>query len=370
MSVCVRWQIHADDRYAGDTRFVALFHYLLTGDDRLARQAITLFAASVTPIGLLQSRVPSHVQQLIAGFSLYWTLMVSDHHLFFGDTGFTRSFIPIVDGILDYFDRHIDGYGLVSGIEDDVWQYVDWTTSWSPAPGQWDKGVPNSGRKSNRHTFFSLLYAYVLVEASDLLMVVGRIGQVEEYRTRAANINQAVREHCFDGSLFTDSTEDIADPNAYSWHCQVFAVLSGAATDPKMLLLNAQKKQGIAVCSYAMKFYEFRALSVAGLYDDRFPAMFDPWRKMLANNLSTWAEDDVRQRSDCHAWSAAPIYENFVELAGVYPSKPGSEAITFRPRVNLSGSVKRRVCWERHGGNCPMGDFAPRWSSADPVEGE
>src|SRR4051794_9693883 len=58
-------------RYSCDSRSVGLFHYLLSGDDRLMRQAIDNFAASATPEGLTQSRFPSHVRQIIASFSLY-----------------------------------------------------------------------------------------------------------------------------------------------------------------------------------------------------------------------------------------------------------------------------------------------------------
>lgn len=113
-------------RYSGDSRSVGLFHYLLSGDDRLMRQTITNFAASVTPEGLTQSRFPSHVNQLIAAFPLYWILMVCDHHLFFGDARFSRSFLPRIDGVLEFFQTYVDNRGLVSGLPEDVWQFVDW----------------------------------------------------------------------------------------------------------------------------------------------------------------------------------------------------------------------------------------------------
>jgi hypothetical protein len=85
------------------------------------RQAITNVAASVTPEGLTQSRFSSQIPQVMAGFSLYWILQVCDHHLFFGDKKFSRSFVPRIDGELAYFDSHVDSRGLVSGISEDVW---------------------------------------------------------------------------------------------------------------------------------------------------------------------------------------------------------------------------------------------------------
>ncbi|KIX08670.1 uncharacterized protein Z518_03327 [Rhinocladiella mackenziei CBS 650.93] len=338
-------------QYSGDSRQVGLFHYLLSGDDRLMRQTITNLAASVTFEGLTQSRFPSHVNQIIAGFSLYWILQVCDHHLFFGDTSYARSFLPRIDGVLDFFDSHVDSLGLVSGLPEDVWQYVDWVTTWGATDEHPDKGVPISGRKSNRHTYFSLLYAYVLKEAAQLVREVGRPGYAGEYESRAASLLEAIRKHCFDGRFFTDSTADIVDDGAYSQHCQVFAVLSGAAPleDSARLLKESFADPSFSKCSYMMKFYALRAFAIAGdeVYESFWVHVWDPWRKMLANNLSTWEEDDVRQRSDCHAWGSVPVYEYCTELAGIRPIAPGSAKVFFKPRLRLSEAVEAKVALGR-----------------------
>ncbi|KAE9379664.1 glycoside hydrolase family 78 protein [Stipitochalara longipes BDJ] len=334
-------------QYSGDSRSVGLFHYLLSGDDLLMRQAITNFASSVTPEGLTQSRFPSHVPQIIAGFPLYWILQVCDHHLFFGDTPYARSFLPRIDGVLDFFESHIDDLGLVSGMPEDVWQYVDWVTTWGATDEHPDKGVPTSGRKSNRHTYFSMLYVIVLKQAAKLVRDVGRPGHASEYEARAEGIVQAIQTHCFDGKFFTDSTADIADPLAYSQHCQVFGVLCGAAapSDRARLLTESFTECQFSKCSYVMKFYALRAFSLAGddVYEAFWAHVWDPWRAMLANNLSTWEEDDVRQRSDCHAWGSVPVYEYCTELAGIRPTAPGSSRVLFKPRVRLSNAVEAKV---------------------------
>ncbi|KAJ4184941.1 hypothetical protein NW755_008855 [Fusarium falciforme] len=315
-------------QYSGDSRSVGLFHYLLSGDDRLMRQAITNFAASITSEGLTQSRFPSHVPQIIAGFSLYWVLQVCDHHLFFGDTAYSRSFLPRIDGVFEFFDSHIDDLGLVSGLPEDVWQYVDWVTAWGATDEHPDKGVPTSGRKSNRHTYFSMLYAYVLKQAAQLVRHVGRPGYADEYESRAATVIEAIQTYCFDGRFFTDSTAEIAGEDAYSQHCQVFAILSGAAKpeDRSRLLTEAFSDPRFSKCSYVMQFYALRAFALAGddTYETYWGRVWEPWKKMLANNLSTWEEDDVRQRSDCHAWGSVPVYEFCTELAGIQPRLPGS----------------------------------------------
>lgn len=334
-------------RYSGDSRSVGLFHYLLSGDDRLMRQAITNYAASITAEGLTQSRFPSHVPQIIAGFSLIWILQVCDHHLFFGDTRYTRSFLPRIDGVLEFFDSHIDHLGLVSGLPEDVWQYVDWVTTWGATADHPDKGVPTSGRKTNRHTYFSMLYAYVLKTAACLVRDVGRPGHAAEYEARAASLVEAIRRNCYDGKFFTDSTSDVADELAYSQHCQVFAVLSGAAfpDDCGRLLTESFRQPNISKCSYVMQFYALRAFAIAGddYYEAYWAKVWKPWERMLENNLTTWEEDDVRQRSDCHAWGSVPIYEYCTELAGIRPIAAASSKILFKPRLKLSEAVNATV---------------------------
>ncbi|KAJ5090787.1 Bacterial alpha-L-rhamnosidase [Penicillium argentinense] len=334
-------------QYSGDTRSVGLFHYLLSGDDRLMRQAMTNFAASVTPSGLTQSRFPSHVSQVIAGFSLYWILQVCDHHLYFGDTLFARSFLPRIDGVLDFFHTHTDELGLVSRLPQEVWQYVDWVATWGATDEHPDKGVPTSGRKSNRHTYFSMLYAWVLQKVAGLVRDVGRPGHAAEYEARAESLLVAIRTHCYDGEFFTDSTSDLADELSYSQHCQVFAVICGAAKeeDSVRILTESFTNNRFSKCSYMMRFYAFRAIALAGndLYDRFWDDMWAPWRGMLAKNLSTWEEDDVRQRSDCHAWGSVPIYEYCTELAGVQPISHGCSKISWRPRLRLTGELYAKV---------------------------
>ena len=94
-----------------------------------------------------------------------------------------------------------------------------------------------------------------------------------------------------------------------------------------------------------MKFYALRACALAGdeVYESFWVHVWDSWRNMLANNLSTWEEDDVRQRSDCHAWGSVPVYEYCTELAGIRPIAPGSAKVLFKPRLRLSEALEAKV---------------------------
>ena len=75
---------------------------------------------------------------------------------------------------------------------------------------------------------------------------------------------------------------------------------------------------------------------------------------MLDRHLTTVPERPGDTRSDCHAWSALPLYEYPRMLLGVQPAKPGWEEIIVRPYAigveQLSGTVPT-----------PKGDVTVSW---------
>ncbi|KAL2846693.1 Six-hairpin glycosidase [Aspergillus pseudoustus] len=350
-------------QYAMDARSSALFMYSISGDDRLARQAIQQLHQSYSPqSGLTASRAPAHQHQLIPHFSLFWICMVADHFERFDELAFARQFTPTCDAILETFGRRIDpNFGLIRSLQDpDQWDFVDWAEPWKPL------GIPLAAERTGFPAYTNMLYAYTLQAISPLLAATGRTGVAEEYQARAAAINQALREHCFDGRFFTDGLAATADQDTdYSQHAQIWAVLSGAATGDVAYDIiractetEAPPQHGttqsvlprFTQASTAMSFYLLRALAAVnhGLYEERFHAFWAPWRAQLAQNLTTWVEDNVSNRSDCHAWGCSPLYEFMVEVAGVHVVKDQEEKekkqlLVFRPRVALfkefSGSV-------------------------------
>lgn len=355
-------------QYAMDVRSSCLFTYSVSGDDRMARQAIIQLHSSYrADAGLIASRSPASQRQVIPHFSLFWVLTVLDHFEHFGDVKFTRRFLPVCHGILDSFARRIDPeMGLISS-ETQFWDFVDWSRPWRPM------GVPKAA-DTGYQTFTNMLYAHTAQRLILVLDAVGRPGVAQDLKGQVESIVAAVRQHCRvsgDG-VFTDGLAKAADLDRdLSQHSQIWAVLCGAATgDEARRVLSAclpvlktaktgpsshnspgeTPEQSFPASAFtkpsmAMSFYVFRALSQAGgtLYDDAFHNMWDPWRDQLSKNLTTWCEDDVTQRSDCHAWSCAPLYEFMAEVAGVRPAEPGWGSLVFKPRTKLLGRFDGRV---------------------------
>ncbi|PLB45133.1 Six-hairpin glycosidase [Aspergillus steynii IBT 23096] len=354
-------------QYAMDARSSSLFTYSISGDDRLARQAIMQLHNTFQPqIGLTASRAPTHRLQFIPHFSLYWICMIGDHLTYFGDIQFVSRFLPVIDAVLSYFHSRIDVHGLVTAeVRPGIWNFVDWTSQWKP------HGVPPAIERTGISTFTNQLYAYTLFIAAQVLAATGRTSIAEEYRRRGQEVNEAVKVHCYDGEFFADTLATEAKPVDYSLHCQVWAVLSGAVTGPEAqdtLRKGLQKKKTgqFVEESVSMSFYTLRAMSLAGaeLYDENFHQFWSPWQDQLSQNVTTWVEDNVSKRSDCHAWGSVPLYEFTAEVAGIRPGESGWAVVQFRPRLGLFRELEATVPLKMTGGTS-TGVVHVSWSVVD-----
>ncbi|KXJ85636.1 Six-hairpin glycosidase-like protein [Microdochium bolleyi] len=357
---------YEQNQFLMDSRLQMLFTYQLSRDDRLARKTMHEFYASRRDDGLLQAQFPSPGTTVnIPVFSLFFVAMVHDHMLYFHDESLIKQYLGTIDGILAYFERLLidqaDGKGLVGHFEDpDDWAFVDWVAEWNVGPPLHGMATPPAYHTCPAATIYSLLYAWALQLAAELSRYVRRYDTATEYQSRATSLIEAVNEHCFDTeqSFYTDGPQH----DSYSQHCQVFAILTGAikgqqAMDLMLRTSNAVADHGkanapasgtsgppkIPKCSYAMSFYVFRAARMTGLYEELWAQHVAPWGEMLADSLVTFAESESMVRSDCHGWSAVPIYEVVAELFGVKPRLDGSlQSSTVVKLVELEREIRQR----------------------------
>ncbi|KAH8666116.1 bacterial alpha-L-rhamnosidase-domain-containing protein [Ilyonectria robusta] len=353
---------YEQNQFSMDSRSQILFTYLLSRDDRLARKTMHEFYASRRDDGLVETHYPNPARCInIPTFSLFWVLMVYDHMVHFGDERLVKEYLGAIDGVLNYFDQRIGELGLVGQFEGDSWAFVDWIDGWiTPGKGFLGMAVPPAYYQTGSATFHSLLYAYTLLKASELCKFVGRNDTAKEYVSRQQSIVQAVRGQCFDEAtgLFLDGPKAAGQ---FSQHVQTFAVLSGcletndAARELMSKTIARHEEFSMAKASFAMGFYLFRAASEAGIYEESWPTLIQPWQKMISHNLTTWAESESSVRSDCHGWSATPLYEIGTEILGVkqrsreYLKRLGKEGteIMVAPRRSLVEDIS---------GSVPVGD--------------
>ena len=64
---------------------------------------------------------------------------------------------------------------------------------------------------------------------------------------------------------------------------------------------------------------------------------------MIENACTTWCEDPVFQRSECHAWSSVPSYEFSQMILGVLPTASGYKKVRIKPTLLDLTYAKGRV---------------------------
>ena len=102
---------------------------------------------------------------------------------------------------------------------------------------------------------------------------------------------------------------------------------------------NVLRDTTISQATFYYRFYLNQALKKAGMANNYY-AELKPWRDMIANGLTTFAENPDPTRSDCHAWSASPNYDYFATICGIVPSQPGFAAVTIEPAMGALHYVK------------------------------
>ncbi|HEX2862002.1 MAG TPA: alpha-L-rhamnosidase C-terminal domain-containing protein, partial [Lacunisphaera sp.] len=317
-------------QYVGDTRIQALISLYVSGDDRLMRNAIELYDRSRIPEGITQSRYPSFSPQLINTFSLFWVDMLHDYWRHRSDDAFLRARLTGLKSVLAWFEARIDpATGLLGPLP--YWTFVDWADEWA-----WNGALGSGGEPAGAHTggssVVTLQYAGTLRRAAELCRALGETDAGARYEQVAAGLLAAVNRHCWDESrrLYADTPAR----TIFSQHANVFAVLSGAVTGAaaRELIQRAADDKSLIQATTYFRFYLLRALKEAGL-GERYLAGLGQWHDMLARGLTTFAEKPDPTRSDCHAWSASPVYELLATVCGIEPASPGFATVRIQPHL-------------------------------------
>jgi len=299
---------YEQNQFPMDTRLQALFCGAASGDERLTMKALEDFHCSMIPDGLVQGRYPATYRQVISTFSVYYILMLEDTWRRTGNIAPLCRYLPDVDRILSYYHGCIGSDGLVGRLG--YWEFVDWQDAWAHLGG-----TPAALREGPS-TIINLMYALALEKGAALWSAAGRDALAEEYRARRQKILEQVQALCWDESrgMYREGPEF----RQYSQHAQSWAVLNGLVSGDiaKRVLHHAMKDPDVLRVSFSTSFEWFRALEAAGMYENT-KADMSRWAALSAMGNTTCPETPEDSRSECHAWSALPIYEFIRVMAGI-----------------------------------------------------
>ena len=317
-------------QYEADTRIQSLISLYITGDDRLMRKAITDFYNSRVAEGLTQGRYPSSRLQVIPPFSLFWISMLYDYTMHRRDDAFVEDKLQAAKGVLHWYEQHIDTAKQMLGPMN-WWNFADWASAFTG-------GTP-PGANDGNSAVITLQYAYTLQQAAALFSYYKQTAEAAHCTMLAKKLMQGTYAHCFDKGK--KAMADTPEKKSFSQHAGIMAVLTGSIPKEdevevmKMVLYDTS----ITQATFYYRFYLTQALKKAGMAN-LYYSQLTPWRNMIANGLTTFAENPDPTRSDCHAWSASPLYDFLATICGIVPSSPGFKTVTIAPAPGELTSIK------------------------------
>jgi alpha-L-rhamnosidase len=313
-------------QYVGDTRIQALISYTLTGDDRLAKQALASFDESRIPEGLTQSRYPTSQPQMIPTFSLIWIGMLHDYWMYRPDVSVVKAHLLGTRTVLEWFSQYEQPDGLLQKLP--WWSFIDWVS----------RGELPTYDAQGESCTTTLEYLGALDDAAELEKAVGDPDRAAQERLRAQHVRTGLYAKCWDPKrkLLADSPAH----SAFSQQSNVLAILFDVIPREEQQEVLRQMMEiapgttpgGVLSCSYYFRFYLARALDHAGM-GDAYLSTLKPWRDLLALHFSTWPETPGVTRSDSHAWSAHPAYDLLTVVAGIEPASPGFASVKIAPHL-------------------------------------
>ena len=315
-------------QYTGDTRLEMLITYAVSGDARLARQAIEAYAESDVDGGLMQGAYPSRLSNVIATFSFAWVGMLADWASEQPDHALIVRHLPRMRRVLTWFEPLLNKQGLLG--KNPQWNFIDWSGQ------EWDdRDTFPSWGSQNGSCLMTAMWVGALRQGVALEHAHGDKTRAAEFGSRADHARAAIREHCWvaEKGLFADD----GDRKVFSQHMNVFAVLYDIATAeeaPEVLkritTRGIDAPPGMYAPTYYFAWYLVRAFQHAGM-PERYFDLLQTWRDLLAVNYTTWPESRDQPRSDTHAWSAHPTADLLGIVAGIQPAAPGYARFRVEP---------------------------------------
>ena len=331
--------------YPGDSRLQLEFLNVLTRDGRVAKNVMTTFDIDRRSDGMVAMNYPTRGTQESATYTLCWILMFGDYMKWHDDAAFLRARMPGVRNSLMNFSLYEDADGLVHDLPG--WCFVDWV-------GEWRSNVayggvpPGGGHRPGVSAIENLFYLLALQSTAAVDEALGEQELAAHWRSKAERLGRAIVRRFWDAS--SGRMADADDKTSYSEHAQCLAILAHVLNEAQRnaALASLEDGGGLAKASTYFCYYLFKAYAQCGRAD-LILGHLDGWRAFLDHGAKTTFETQrLYSRSDCHAWSACPIYFFHMSLAGVTPAAPFFRKVRVAPQPAGLRRISART-------PCPMG---------------
>jgi hypothetical protein len=322
--------------YGGDNRPIAAISTYNSTDDRLLREVLRLYPQSENKeTGLFKSAYPSRFDFDMGTWSMAWIQSLHDYYFMRGDSAFVAQFVDKIEGVLDFYEYHLDERTGMIGTVDNK-NFVDWSIT---------KGSllrPNEEGEIEQSALLTLYYAHTLDCAVRLFREIDLEEKADYWEEISEGIKVAVYANCWDEQeqLF----RDYSDKKIFSQHTNLLAILCDVVPPSRQKellnrILNYENFDEVA--SSYFSFFLFKVMEKTG-QEELFLDNLDFWYNFLDRGHTTCGETGFasHDRSDCHAWSAHPAYFLLSSVCGIKPADVGFNTVKITPHLGELKKVK------------------------------
>jgi alpha-L-rhamnosidase len=303
MSACLQdtlmdcpWREQA--HWSGDGVIAGRMITELCGDIQPLRRMLELVSQHPADDGVLPSVTPSETHAYVAlAYNFSWVEALNTYVSISGDTDFLETCWPILQNMLERFDKDLAHDGLIRSQLGRRY-FLDWAEISDEEP----------------NAFYNFRYLLALQLATSLAKRLNKKTDSQLWSQRTENLSTALH-NCFyrDGVWY-----DQQDTHDRSQHVATFLILTGLLQGDVANKLMDQAVDSslekssatLILSSPYMHYYLFEALSQLNRKQDIHDIIEFRWGCWLDQGaVTTWEnwEIDFPDGSACHGWSAHPL---------------------------------------------------------------
>lgn len=305
--------------YAGDSRVEWLASAAMYADPRLVRHSIGLFDAARYGNGFVPMNFPSRRVQESGTYTICWLMSIGDYAFWRDDSEGLKAMIPGMMHTYESIRCYEDADGILTTLPG--WNFVDWGFY-----------APQSAAVCNAAV--SLTWHKAILNCAKAMEALGESERAAGIRRHAERVGRGIVKRFFDpkSGLLADWS---GEKPRFSEHTQSLAIMSGILS-PELREKAVAALAGSGPSLQKASVYFMHYLFAAYFRIDRpdlFLKRLDLWRMFVENGFATTPEEsNLGSRSDCHAWSAHPVFHYQTGLAGISPAAPFFRKVKIAPR--------------------------------------
>ena len=312
--------------WVGDARNEALIDLLANSDPGLSRHCWIQAARSLDHSPLVQCHVPSGWPCILTAWSLLWMRWAEEHYLLTGDEDLAREMLRFIERNVCGLEQHINDQNL---LDIEAWNMLDWAPMDTP-----NRGIVTH---QNCLAVLALRQVAELARSLEQKGRAQRWDALAERMSVAINDHLWDEEKsAYVDCIHADGTRSDVFSQQTHTMAYLSGVPEDERTDRCLTIATDPPENFVTAGSPFFMFFVLEALTQAEKYDELLGTIREYWRPQIEAGATTfweayWPDRDRRTRSHCHAWSAAPTFFLPREILGIKPLEPGYKTVRVAP---------------------------------------